>query len=289
MSGLLLYLVIATPLVVVEGGGDCPSAAAIQLRLQALLPDAGSAATPVKVTRREGELELQIGEGAGAYRRGLPMHASCAQREAVAATVIAAWESELQGALALPPETAAGSPAVSARREGTRVDVEAEVAFVGALAGASFAPGASAAVRLSPADWRLGFRAGLLGESTRELALGDGRASWGRSALTLGAGYRFSPGRLRIELRAGGALALLYVGGAGFGQSYQRYDVDVGLGAGVRAGVQAGPVQPFLSVEVIGWLRPEQAFAQHGDTSIAVDLPRFEVLLAAGLAFGRAR
>jgi len=83
-------------------------------------------------------------------------------------------------------------------------------------------------------------------------------------------------------------LALLYVAGAGFARNYTAFDVDVGLGAGVKLGVVAGPVQPFVGVDVVGWLRPAQATAQAAAATVTAELPRFEVVLSAGLAFGRA-
>jgi hypothetical protein len=129
----------------------------------------------------------------------------------------------------------------------------------------------------------------LLGEAPRDLRLGSGRAAWGRSALGAGLGYRFRPARFVLDVRAEALLALLYVQGRGFDQTSRSFDVDAGLGCAARGGVQLGAVQPFVSVELAGWLRPEQAIARQGGAMVSANLPRIEVLLALGLAFASRR
>jgi hypothetical protein len=265
--------------VTIEGADPCPGAAAVQAQLGALLPDGTAAPRRVTLTRVDGALDVAIAVDGNArsFHRRLPRLRSCAEEATVAATVIAAWQGQAGSALLPVPAARAAAP----RRA---VDAEVDAAFVGALAGSAFAPGATVEARLAPRGARVGAWLGLLGEGTRELALGNGRAAWGRSALRAGAGYRLARGRLRFDARAEALLALLYLQGLGFAESYRRYDADVGLGAGARVGVQTGPVRPFVALDVAGWLRREQAVAQQPGGDSTIDVPRFEVLLAVGIA-----
>jgi hypothetical protein len=231
------------------------------------------------------------------------MPESCSDRARIAAAVIAAWQGEPSASLLeppVPPPVAVPPPhpvAIAAplpepamvathHSHASGVALEINAAFVGAFANTAFAPGATAEARLAPAPLKLGFTLGLLGESTRTFSLGEGRASWGRSAARVGIGYRFSPGRWRLDLRAETMAALLYLNGAGFDRNYQRFAVDVGLSVGARIGIQLGWTRPFVGIDAIGWLRPEQAAAEHGTTVVNADVPRFEVLLNVGVAVG---
>jgi hypothetical protein len=168
-----------------------------------------------------------------------------------------------------------------------RLKVELDAAFVSSLAGAAFAPGAAADVTLTHAGLGLGGRIGVRGFGTRTLALGTGSFGWTRVSLALGLAWRRDFGRVRLDLHAELSPALVMVAGAGLADAHQAYDVDVGLGGGLRFGVRAGPVTPFVGAAVVGWLREEQVLAINVQNPVS--LPRFELLLSAGLAFGVGR
>ena len=121
-----------------------------------------------------------------------------------------------------------------------------EAAFVNALAGSAWAPAETVGLRLGRRGVRVGGLLGLLGEGTRDLIVGAGRAAFGRSTLRLGADVALARGRVTVGLRAEALLALLYLRGAGFQESFDRFDADVGLPAGVRLGVRLGRVRPTL-------------------------------------------
>jgi hypothetical protein len=342
----------------VQRSGDCPSAAEVSRRLARLLPDSpvASRATGAHDPSEEGGgrdvailesdegggLRLQLRSPASATDavRRIAAGPSCEQLAALAAVVIAAWETNLAPArltaprlasAEVPPErparatleparpTATVRPATEARpipaatlaaaeRPGaaerslarpatagvvrqapppSRLKVELDAAFVSSLAGAAFAPGAAADVTLSHARLGLGGRLGVRGFGTRTLALGTGSFSWTRVSLALGLAWRRDVGRVRLDLHAELSPALVLVAGAGLADAHQAYDLDLGLGGGLRVGVRAGPVTPFIGAALVGWLREEQVLAINVQN--AVSLPRFELLLSAGLAFGVGR
>jgi hypothetical protein len=86
-----------------------------------------------------------------------------------------------------------------------------------------------------------------------------------------------------LDVHAEGLIALLYFRGVGFTTTDSGFDVDVGLGAGVRGAVRAGPMRFFLGLGVAGWLRRESVQGMNGGVAT---LPRIEALLSAGLSYG---
>ena len=64
----------------------------------------------------------------------------------------------------------------------------------------------------------------------------------------------------------------------------RAFDFDPGLGTGIRAGIRVGPTHPFLAVAVAGWLRRQRAVLTGAPNS--AEIPRFEVLLQAGIGLG---
>jgi len=287
----LVSVLIAANLVSIEGAGSCPSAEQIQQRVEALRPDGASPALVVRLVKVDGAAAIEIGS-APPVRRRLPAEASCDDQAAVAATIIAAWQGQLDAAV--PPPTPApappaptrpapaSSPATVARRRAVSGEIDA--AWLAAIGPGGNASGAELAARLSIAGWRFGFFVGAIAESTRTLGLASGGVDWGRAALSVGADYRLGRGRWSLDLRAQALAALVYLAGGGFAQNYQRFDGDFGLGAGARVGVRLARVRPFLGADAVGWLRSEQALAQEGNVTAAAELPRFEVLLSLGVA-----
>jgi len=267
--GVLLALVAA---LAVEGG--CPSE--VQVREQLARLGGEQAGTRVRIWHEGAQLDLELQGAAGAATvRKLPADGSCAELAALAAAVIGTWQAELAPR---PPPPSPRAP----------LGWDLGAGFVASFAPADFAPGAEVTLALRPRSSRFGVRIGVLAEGARDLELGSGRASFGRAALELGALARLSAGRFRFDLHADAALALFFVQGVGFAREHQAFDVDAGLGAGIRAGVRAGPVIPFLGVAIYGWLRDLTVRAQDGDAGpVSASVPRFELLLSTGLAFGR--
>lgn len=290
---------LALALLQVVSTTACPSADAVRAELAALLPVEAAGA----VERAElGEVDgaLTVGLAAGGRRvaaRTLAVGEDCAARARAAAVVIAAWHQplgdETGGANASAKEEASAKEKASAKenvsvsvgaRAGRRVRWAVSAGFTASLAGAAFAPGATATVLLAGPRSRFAGRLAVTGLGYRDLALGPGAASWTRASIALGPAYRFSRGRVALDGHAEALVALLTVRGVGFDTTRQAFDVDPGLGAGARLLVRAGPVTPFVGVSVAGWLRRQQVRVTN--TDLAGELPRFEVLLEAGVGFG---
>jgi hypothetical protein len=220
-------------------------------------------------------LEVELSHGAAPPTvRKLPASGTCDEQAALVAAVVATWQSELAPRPVKPPP------------RGVAWDLGA--AFVASLAGSDFAPGAAVIAHVGPGRHAFAARLALTAQGTRPLALGSGSASWGRSAIELGAGAHFGTRRLRFDLSGSFALALFYVSGAGFMREHQAFDVDLGLGADARLAVRAGPVLPFLSLGIRGWLRELTVRADLGDGGpVSAVVPRFEVLISIGLSYWR--
>ncbi len=279
MSAVLAVGLLVFETLTIQGTQSCPSAEEVLTQLRTFAPaaTAGRAEQRVRLERIDGALDVELhADSPLSFHRRLPRLRSCAEEAMVAATIIAAWQGGSTGTL-----LAARLP-----RHRPRIAAEVDVAFVAAFAGSAFAPGAALEVRLAAPGGGPGAWLGLFGQTPRDFALGDGSASWSRSAFRAGFGYRFWPGRWRLDVRAEGLLALLYLQGSGFEKTYRHFDFDVGVGAGARAGVQLGQVRPFVALDVAGWLRPAQAWATKGDTRVTSEVPRLDVLLSAGIAVG---
>lgn len=167
---------------------------------------------------------------------------------------------------------------------GRRARFEVAAGFVASLAGPSFAAGAAVEVLVAPRAVNLGVRLAVHATDVREEVLGPGRARWTRAALSVGPVYRFRPGPFAIDLHAEVLAALLAIEGTGFDTSASAFDFDPGLGAGARAALRLGPATPFIGVSLAGWLRKQQGLITGGNET--AEIPRFEVLLSAGVGLG---
>ena len=270
---MLLFAALVGTLAI-DVAGDCPSEASVRAKLAPLVERAHEG-DRVRVTAAGGALEVELSHGASpATVRKLPASGSCDEQAALVAAVVATWQSELA------PKPVKPEP------PGAAWDLGA--AFVSSLAGADFAPGAAVIAHVGPGRHAFAARLALTAQAPRGLALGSGGASWGRSSIELGAGARFGTRRVRFDLSGSVALALFYVSGAGFMREHRAFDVDFGMGADARLGVRAGPVLPFLSLGVRGWLRELVVRAELGDEGpVLATVPRFEVLISVGLSYWR--
>jgi hypothetical protein len=286
--GIAVAVTVALGLVRVEGSAFCPSPAQVAealLRLEAGEPNGVDGADHARIERADGGVEIVL-FGAGGERRKarrLVADAPCEELAAAAAVIIAAWEREL-GPRRLAPASVAVTPSPPLR---ARLAWDLGGAFTGALSGSSFAPGGSVAANLVARRAHVGGRLAAVGTATRDQQLAPGHASYTRAFFQLGPVARFNPSRLALDLHAELSLALTSLEGVGYATVARAFDFDPGLGGGARLGVRAGPVLPFLEVAVVGWLR-RQRFDVTGVAS-AAELPRFDLLLSAGLAFGRVR
>jgi hypothetical protein len=277
VSGVLFLAVVGA--VEIVANGTCPSDGDVAERLRALVPEAAGERETAKLSSGDKGLlvELSDANGAPLWQRWL-QPAPCADLAQAAAVVIAAWEAELR-------TRAASEVKLPAPRPPRRTGFEIDAAFLGSLAQGN-ALAAGGAIEIAVGEKRSHFlgRLELAGFQTRDLPLTTaGHVSWTRAWLALGPLFRFRPGRFVLDLHAEGLLALLYFGGVGFTTTQSGYDVDVGLGAGIRGAVRAGPMRFFLGVGLAGWLRQQTVQISGGASNV---IPRIEGLLTIGIGGG---
>jgi hypothetical protein len=187
--------------------------------------------------------------------------------------------AQLSAPRAVAPETAI---VVSEPQAKARFEVAA--GFEASFAGSAFAAGGRVEALIAPTRRNIALRLAVQGTDVRDERLGRGSARWTRASLALGPAYRLRPGRFAIDFHAEFLAALLAIEGTGFDTSDRAFDFDPGLGGGVRGAIKAGPATPYIGVSIAGWLRRQEGRVS-GVTEIA-EIPRFEVMLTAGVGLG---
>ncbi|MBK7862922.1 MAG: hypothetical protein IPJ65_30790 [Archangiaceae bacterium] len=286
-----LVTVALTVVLPVHGTGECPSAAAVERRLSALI-ERGVPGHRARVELREPEalwLSLEDGDGRTLSERAVSGVAGCEDRAEVAAAIIASWEAEWgeRPATVRAPSPASPPPPPSPPAPPTlRVEVGAS-----ALASLSrdWAFGGEGHFALGPTRWPLAAEVGLVGVSARSLPIGPGQVRWWWVGAELAARARLVDARLQLDLHAGLELAVLSAQGFGYAIASPGFSELVpGAAAGLRAHLPLGPVKVSLSVTLIGWLKEVQLEVSRVGASLPVargSLPRVEALAALGLSW----
>lgn len=277
----------------IAGAADCPTEAAVVGRLRTLLgrPPAPGLDRAV-VVARDGGLEVQLHRADGTVigMRHLAAAGDCDQRAEAVAVTLASWESELAGsgspALELP-SLRAPLAVSAAHRPPPRLSWEVEAAFLGSIAGEAFAPGASIGVTLGKRRFPLAARLGLAGMDTRDVALSEGRGSFSRWALVLGPTFEALSKVVRLELHADLLAGWVFIQGNGFTTNRSANAFDPALGGGARLSFDRWKVSPFLDLTFVGWLRRQTLSVDQGGAMVSAEIPRFDVWLRAGIAYGR--
>jgi hypothetical protein len=243
------------------------------------MPGRSDAAYVARLNAAEGALLIDLvdAQDRTLRTRRLAMNAPCGELANASAVIIATWVGELH------PLRMGGVP-LQRRKRPSRLRWEADAGFTAGLVGKQFSPGGVLEVEIAPRASRFGGRLALLGEAPRILAVDTGSAKYTRPMVQLGPNVRFVPWRMLLDLHAEASLAALVVEGSGFTSSRRDVDFDIGLGGGARAAIRAGPVAPYIGASVVGWLRKQEV--QVSGISTRTGLPRYEVLLSVGLAFG---
>jgi hypothetical protein len=281
--------------VVLSGELHCPELQSIEKRLVDLIP-ASPGVSPDRATLAPSgtgiSVELLRPDGSLIVRRVVPRQTSCDDTAETIAVTIASWESRVRTPVDLPlgfpthpTPVAIAAPAPRA----SSLAWEVEVSFLGSIAGGSFAPGAAADVFLGRKRFPLGVRLGLAGMDGREVALGTGRAAWGRLALTISPTVEVVAKVIHVELHADVAAAWLFMQGRGFSSNYSDNVFDPALGGGIRASVERWSVTPWMDVTLLGWVLHQEASAEDAGRHVSAEIPRFDVWLRAGVAYGRRR
>jgi hypothetical protein len=284
LLGLVALLVAGG--VELSAESDCPSAEAVANELRAIAGDAEATGERVVIVTdaRGVALRLTGRDGTLLAERVLPA-GDCAELARAAAVLIAAWRTEVRPTaprLVLPPP-----------KQPVPIGFELGAGFTAALAPGStndlFAAGGTLAASVGPRRGRLLARLAVTGLALRSLAVGTttgAHARFTRAGLSAGPLVRFRPGRFLLDLFAELTAALVYADALGFPVNASSVGFDVGLGGGARAAIRAGPVAPFLGVRVAGWLTP-QSVQVNGAAGGKADLPRVDILLEAGISFGK--
>jgi hypothetical protein len=285
----------------VEGAVTCPSPDEVAARLRPLLDGdtVGQPGDRVRLEREQGVLRVALVQADGRVRgvRNVDERHDCGELAEAAAVIVATWQPEPLAAVAeAEPEAVATTvrrqreaeaeaAAGSARREGTGFQ-----AAVGALMGFSGGPGVPGiGLETGWGPGALAFHLRAQAGDWHHLAIGGtedrGDVRWRRWPLALGPALRVPGQNLAFELDVSLAAAWLSLFGDGFA-SNQRHDaLDVGASAGARLAWRGPlPVMPWVGVTGAFW--PRKTVAQEVSGQARVTLPRVEVGLVAGLAFG---
>ncbi len=294
MGGVLLGLGLLAGLRVTAEGA-CPTAAAVEARLQQMLPQlqglppVHAHIEPIFELVR---VEVRSEDGALLSVRDLPRTDPCADLAVAAAVAITSALLSVPRTPVLPPVIPPPRAPVPPLRRAAVIVPPPQVDVGVALALAAASSGATGAGQLvmyaAPPGQAWGARLGLSAAALRREALGaDTGALWTRAQVELGPRYRVWPGRLLVDLHAQASAALLYVTGQGYAVDYQSWGWDVGLGGGLRVGLPLRWAMPWLGVAATGSLRAQELRVL-GQTDSG-RLPRFDVLLALGFSAGRWR
>jgi len=234
-------------------------------------------------------IELVNSDAAVVAERSLEVEGSCTELAAVAAVVIASWESDVHPefthsradpipvAESRAPVTA---PATPVPRSPAYYDVVVGPSFSWA---SSFAAGGTLSGTWIAHAAGLGLRLFAAGESTRTVELGQGQADWRRWTGSLEADWRIGRGRVALDMHAGLGLSWLSATGVNFQQNQSRTSFSPGAVLGARAswGI-ARHLAVCLDVVGLYWTRSQTVSS--APIVAQRELPQFQALASVGLA-----
>jgi hypothetical protein len=311
---MLLFLPVLAVAVDLLTATDCPSRADVAAELARL----GSAPPGSSAEQQNGPLlsaeirwvgdglsiALRTPQGTLAAQRTLARSGSCLDLAAASAVVIAAWQGEMRGDLGpelpatqqraaarpapLPEPSISTAASVGSVPERARRPWEVGVGVVGSRE-SDFAPGLAIDAEVGRPQSRLAGRLGLVATGAHALPVGPvpGQSLWSRAAVDLGARERLWLGDSALDGHVAVAIALIRLEGAGFGANYTQTGFDFGVGAGIRWAWATPRLAPFVGLDALAW--PSQKSVTVAGSDAEARLPRFELLGAAGISFGRFR
>ncbi|MGA9524113.1 MAG: hypothetical protein WBV82_21815 [Myxococcaceae bacterium] len=264
----------------VTGSTTCPAPAEVAARVDVLAPELASRVGGVHATLEpvpDGvRILLRRTDGTHAGARQLTGAGHCGELADAAAVLVLSWARQLDAeagdaqappeqslpAQDLPGETPRAREEAPAPRD-TSIVVDLAAGLSASLAGGDVAIGGRGFGALTSREHGLGGTLGLAALGVR--SSGSGATTWERFALSAGPHYRFTRGPVRIDLHADLVAGLLSVvdDEKGSGASF-----DPGVSGGVRV---LGPAGLWGGVQGTAWPRSP--------------MPRFEVLLSAGLSW----
>jgi hypothetical protein len=268
----------------------CPDSTAVLERLYRIAPQAREADHVARLHGTGKELILQLDDRTGTTLASgrLPDSADCNQLADAAALMLAAWEAEFareppptQVPVPPPREVVSAPPSqtVEAREKNqTHVDLAAL-----ALATAD-GQGVGAAFDLDATFGSL-LMAIVLADTPHTATFGPGDVHWQRTALGVGGAFHLRPPGWDLSARAVVLAALLARWGTGYGLDEGSVGFDLGLGAGLRAGLALSKSVSLLAdFSAIVWPL-NQALVVAGVPG-SFNLPIVQLYLGLGIRYG---
>ncbi|HVR62327.1 MAG TPA: hypothetical protein VMU50_10535 [Polyangia bacterium] len=261
----------------------------------------------MRAEQGEAIVRLRTGAGALVAEKALPLPLTCLERADAAAVIVAAWEARLQsGARAslpappsAPPEPSPravaatgdrGTPAVLVASDASPASaperrIDAGAGVFASFQGGDITPGVSIELELGPRSSAFSLGVGALAIGSHATALSAGQGAWWRAGGSVDGRWRVPVGVADLETRLAFVLTRLEVEGRSFPSTGYDILIDPGALAGVRLLQSGARARIWLDVALAYW--PRQHVLVVGGTNQETTLPRAEVLLGIGVAFGR--
>jgi hypothetical protein len=277
---------------------SCPSGLEVEQALASMLPSLPDPTRRdvARITRVDRGLHIELvnPEAAVVAERLLDVEGSCAELAAMAAVVIATWESDVH------PEFAGSHtepiPATSKTEDGafailppTHPPTQSSLAYYDVALGPSLSLGNSlAAGGTISGTWirrgtGLGLRAFAAGEATRTIDLDHGQARWRRWLGSLESDWRLARGRAALDVHAGLAFSWLSATGVNFPQNQSPSSYSPGVTLGIRS---SWGITRHLAIclDLVGayWTRGQTASSV--PVAVPREFPRSLALASVGLA-----
>jgi hypothetical protein len=291
--------------VAIEAAGTCPSAVAIRVQLQQILPnpdgpnpdapksddsvDPNEPRVRIAIERDEIVVRWLGPTGQAIGERRLPTGRSCETSARAVAVVLSTWSP-----LPTSPPPPVISRGVQQSREPSdrppsfqpeRLRWEAELGGAGDFTSAGATWEAQAAAELLPGAQRFGGRLQLGLEGSRETSVPPGQARFSRWGVSAGPTFELLRAKIHLTVDLQGCLALLRVEGVGFASgSSESVRLDPGAQLDLRASWPSSGLFPFLVLSSQLW-PVRHALQMAGDLPTG-SLPQAEFLLGGGIAYG---
>lgn len=276
----LLDAVLATWALVVAGDADCPTAAEVARRAQALGVDTTSVGAQegrVDVQRLADQVVLRLTGPGGEViaERPLPGNAACGDLAAAAAVVVASWEGELRasGALWLPERPPPPPPVTPRSRYGLGV--------AGLVVPGPWAPAGRLELERAPSLSGWVWRLGVQGVGPRRFALGLGEARWWRLGVGGAVGWRWGVRALAVEPELEAGVSRLALRGEGQPVDIASTAWDPYARWGARLGLRLRAFQPWVGVFLTA--HPVRRTLSLRNSDAERELPTLEIFTGLGV------
>lgn len=290
------------------GDEECPSAVAIEQRLDEIVPAAperapGAPPHPsVHLSRHDGRLRLALTRPDGGVIATRELHATeaCDDLASAAAVVIATWGADLNPRtspdVSLPPRPRPLSPHPSVAVAHAVPPAPAPAlplifafGLLVSTTGGQTAPGAQLRATQDLNVPHLAVTASLGATTPRDAAVGDlgNAARWTRGWLAAGPELHFGRGTTRLEGHVQALVGVLHVAGVGLPTTSSDTTVELGTGAGVSVSRWLGNAAVWLGGDLVVWPAQQRLLI----TNVADQgmLPHLELRVGAGMSLGPAR